>query len=71
MTMAIKVPYQAAFMRELDDAKYVPPHIVRVLEFYANIDNYRQRGWYGEPDPSVVDEDAGRRAQQALNRLRR
>jgi hypothetical protein len=38
----------------------------KALEFYADTKNYQQRGWQGDPDPSLVDSDNGKIARAAL-----
>jgi hypothetical protein len=40
--------------------------LLEALEFYAKRENYNQRGWQGDPEPSHVDKDRGQRARDAL-----
>lgn len=40
--------------------------LIKTLEFYANEDNYHQRGWQGDPQQSKISEDHGFRARLML-----
>jgi hypothetical protein len=68
--MAIRTPFSPEIAQKLTDARFIPPEIMKVLEFYASPENWRQCGWYGEPEDSNVEVDGGKRARALLNHLR-
>jgi len=64
--------FHAALKRGYFDDVAMKDQMIRelreALKFYADTKNYQQRGWQGDPIPSLVDSDMGTIARAALEK---